>query len=48
MVLPAIRSIVRKTRGILPPFANVLALARPARAGRAPHHEAHRSQRLAL
>jgi hypothetical protein len=40
MVLLAMRSIVQWRRVfIFSPFANGLANARPARAGRAPHHE---------
>src|ERR1700739_1668411 len=40
MVLPAMRSIVRRRAFCwFAPFANGLAIARPARARRAPHHE---------
>src|SRR5580704_2759927 len=39
MVPPAMRSIVRRHAPSIAPFANGLAIARPARARRAPHHE---------
>src|ERR1700749_949875 len=41
------RSIVRRRAVLVAPFANGLAIARPARAFRAPHHEGPRLSYLA-